>query len=379
MRVVRNFLPVGQGAFYWEQFNWRHSSEKVNVIYDCGTRTGEQYVKKEINKHFQKGEEIQAVFISHLDDDHINGIPHLLSHCKVKNIFFPLLTQEKKFYLSLECEITGKSRFLRWFIEEPEQAIKEYSLEKEIRIHEVPEWTNIDYQTDNLQADFEEDKNVTEEIFEECKTLGDLYKYWIFKPFNFKQDEKLLELLEKLQDVFGIPIDNKRIETIWKNGTDIDKNKIINAYREVGPLNPNSMTLFSGIKEYAMYQSESRARYYQCRICRIGMICDMRFKEAGCLYTGDYDTNTKENWNELKRAYKDVWWSIGCVQVPHHGSSKNYNSALTELDAFMIISAGKDNQYNHPTDSVLKDLVMSRREARVVTEEDETLVSLIIE
>lgn len=179
----------------------------------------------------------------------------------------------------------------------------------------------------------------------------------------------------------GKSIDNKRIEEIWRKGTDVDKKNIIKAYKEVGPLNSNSMTLFSGIKGHAMCECFNRCRNLRRRLCgKCGIyeICEMCLKEAGCLYTGDYDAGTKKKWNELSRAYEKYWSYIGCMQIPHHGSKKNYNPNITKLDAFMIISAGKKSQYNHPDDRVLKDLIMNGKKTHVVTEEEATIVRLLV-
>ena len=85
--MIRSFLPVGQGAFYCECFDLRNEY-RLNVIYDCGSATSVKFVEQAIKNNFTKGETIHAVFISHLDEDHINGIPYLLRYCRVEKIFF---------------------------------------------------------------------------------------------------------------------------------------------------------------------------------------------------------------------------------------------------------------------------------------------------
>ena len=42
--MLRSFLPVGQGAFYLEQFN--SNVDRVNVVYDCGSLTDVKIVQK---------------------------------------------------------------------------------------------------------------------------------------------------------------------------------------------------------------------------------------------------------------------------------------------------------------------------------------------
>ena len=65
--MIRSFLPVGQGAFYTEQFDCG-----VNVVYDCGSSTSRSAIEKQIACTFESREKIQAVFISHLHEDHIH-------------------------------------------------------------------------------------------------------------------------------------------------------------------------------------------------------------------------------------------------------------------------------------------------------------------
>lgn len=99
--MIRSFLPVGQGAFYLEQFK-EFDDRKINVIYDCGSLTSKKIVESEIKSNLYEGEEILFVFISHLDADHVNGLEFLLKYCNVKNIIFPLTSKQDRYLLSLK-------------------------------------------------------------------------------------------------------------------------------------------------------------------------------------------------------------------------------------------------------------------------------------
>lgn len=116
MKIVRSFLPVGQGAFYCEQFkNDSLHGETINVVYDCGSSTDVELVKKQIRATFNENEPIQAVFISHFHDEHINGLDFLLEYCDVKNIIFPFTSNEEKTILllyNLVNEINQEKDFL---------------------------------------------------------------------------------------------------------------------------------------------------------------------------------------------------------------------------------------------------------------------------
>ena len=72
-KIIRTFHPVGQGAFYSE----RH--ENFNVVYDCGTeypKRTDKGIKRTVETAFRKDEEIDILFISHFDFDHVGHIDY---------------------------------------------------------------------------------------------------------------------------------------------------------------------------------------------------------------------------------------------------------------------------------------------------------------
>ena len=94
MELTRIIHPVGQGGFYSETF--RNGSDEINIVYDCGGNSKssiesyiENYYPSKLNR------KIDAVFISHLHDDHINGLDYLLKKCNVKYLFLPQLTDDE--------------------------------------------------------------------------------------------------------------------------------------------------------------------------------------------------------------------------------------------------------------------------------------------
>lgn len=84
--MVQSFFAVGQGAFYCECFNGKYHN--INVVYDCGSSTSIGVVESAITVNFAEGEEIEALFISYMHKDHINGVPFLLKYCRVKKYIF---------------------------------------------------------------------------------------------------------------------------------------------------------------------------------------------------------------------------------------------------------------------------------------------------
>lgn len=378
--VIRSFLPVGQGAFYCEQFyEDDHKDRRVNVVYDCGSSTNVKLVETQIANMFYEGEHIQALFISHLHDDHINGIPFLLRYCQVEEIFFPLITPKNAIYIKLYNMMANETdSFSSSFAENPVSAIEELHLEYSPRLIQISE-DRQDHDSKSNSEIFDSaihdlpiidsGKDVSSEIFDqEMRVKNSDCGKWIFIPFNFTQVGRVKKLQETLNSAsyFGRNMNNADLTNIWKNGSDQDREKIMAAYKAVrGSLNTNSTTLYSGINlsDYNLHICKSLCinNYLRCK-------CDYDGWQVGCLYMGDYDASGKNKWKKLYESYKEYWKSIGCVQIPHHGSYHNYNKKLATLNAWCIISVGTQNMYRHPSSSVINDLLFNGRCLHLVTE-----------
>lgn len=381
--MIRSFLPVGQGAFYLEQF--KVVRERLNVIYDCGSLTDVELVQRQIRDNFERGETIQAVFISHLDDDHINGLPYLLKYCRVEKIFFPLIAEEQKVLMRLyylcKNNANAENAFFHQFILDPELAIQELHLDNQPELYRIDEHHPEDREKRLGNEEIlmpQSGENVVHRIFGKHNASEPILKQWEYIPFNFRQESRITELMEALHEEFEYEVKADDVQTLWTESAS-NKNKIKKAYRKVkGTFNTNSMTLFSGIQEgyiqQHLYMQTSKyfAYYYPPQFC------DVRATVNGCLYIGDYDASGAQKWNQLQNAYRRHWGYIGCIQVPHHGSRHNYNHDLAAFDAIYIISAGYSNPFRHPHASVLKDLMFEGNYPFIVNEHTGSAVYLNI-
>ena len=92
------FHPVGHGLFYSGTIH-NNENESFNFIYDIGSMNSETIINAVTNYTKQLTGDIDILFLSHLDKDHINGLQTLMSQKTVKSTILPFLIFENLVYL----------------------------------------------------------------------------------------------------------------------------------------------------------------------------------------------------------------------------------------------------------------------------------------
>ena len=361
MNMIRSFLPVGQGAFCTEQFK-----NGVNVVYDCGSQTGVEIVEEMIESTFDKGEEIYAVFISHLHSDHMNGLEFLLKYCRVRTLYLPYLTPQEILISTLIQNMTqgGCTQFAREFVVDCEGTLKRYCERNDFVLPEV-KYVLSQEDLNDLGPLIESSMQYLSPGTPVHVTVGTPERKWKYIPYNLKNTERNRKLIEGLKKI-GVEagdLDSIKRKMSTKSGMF----EIKKAYEKISRrLNTTSMVVYSGPASRG--QSVVRQRLvtnpffvWGCYEC-CGSI------HPGCLYMGDFDASEKSNFSSLDTFYSGYWDKIGVLQIPHHGSKHNFNVDLLSRGCFYIIFAGADNRYKHPHAKVLKEIVMNREPFAWVTE-----------
>ena len=392
--MIRKFLPVGQGAFYYEHFGECETStgKVINVVYDCGSSTDVKIVEQQIERNFSRKEKINALVISHLHEDHINGIPYLLRYCNVEKVYFPQIASENKELMKLYLKINKVDetayRFLTELLELGELGEEWEGIEDLPQFIPVPEYP-------------EESEQARIDVAGKIK-FPDSRIEWEYIPFNFRNEQRIQIVKEELEKE-GISLSD--ISNMDDEFFEQNKEKWKEIYKKVpGDFNTNSMTLFSGacdsrVVKYIACTEEDEyfERYWNqnlyCRCYYFKACCHKKpdseyysgwddfgclHKKSGCLFMGDYDASGKNKWKRLQEAYRSYWKYIGCVQVAHHGSTHNFNEKLLNINAEFVISAGIKNKYHHPHPSVVKKLVLHEKWPWIVTEDQESMLKLKI-
>ena len=297
--IERTFFSVGQALFCREKVN------KRTIIYDCGGQTM-SIVEKVINEEYPQGgtSVIDALFISHYDRDHINGVLCLLNRCKVNHLFLPMVSPLSRFFSFYGQRYTGQ---FRAFYSDPKAYIQ--FITEDTVVHYVGQ-TYVEQSNENERDSI----NVDELGFRDL--IGHIYILrfndnpdWVYVPFN----RKVMTQQEETQflSMIGLPEDASfdDILSMWRKKR-LSLKKVIKKMDviDITHIDDYSMTLYSG---------------------------SINSRNA-CLFLGDY--NAKRYYIELHNAYNYLWKNICVIQVPHHGSTNNYSCNLCQDNTLYVVS-----------------------------------------
>ncbi|MCP4610549.1 MAG: DNA internalization-related competence protein ComEC/Rec2 [Planctomycetes bacterium] len=112
--LIITFLDVGHGQAILARL-----PGKANVLFDAGSRSRSDIGSRVVNPFLDYNgiNKIDAIFISHNDTDHINGIPEVIEHCKVGCVY------TNNNFLG-RTELEGTEKYLSDYLIEKDQTIK---------------------------------------------------------------------------------------------------------------------------------------------------------------------------------------------------------------------------------------------------------------
>ncbi|MGH6554160.1 MBL fold metallo-hydrolase [Bacteroides hominis] len=347
-KLIRTFHPVGHGAFYTEKHVLE--DQTINIVYDCGSKTLEKHLPSIINNTFKKGEEIEFLFISHFDADHVNGIEYLKTYCKIKKVVIPLI-EDKDAVLIIKAINTSKigSNKLDTLIDSPEEYFPGSEI---IKVRGVNEENSNNRDSGNGRTIPSGHKIIL------------LENKWCFIPFNYNYTERVNLFKDKIKEkklIFN-KLDN--IDYIQ-----ISQKAIKSIYKEIkGKANGNSLVVFSG-GDYAV-----PATHYFSTDKKIVLEYD-RCSYISCIYLGDSSANKSDFYSQLKERLDKLTESIGIIQIAHHGAEGNFSPDILKLgtNPWAIISCGSTDKH-HPSVNVVKQIQENGSIPFMVTEKPTTEV-----
>lgn len=365
INVIREFHPVGQGAFYSETFvnrcRWP-GKNTFRMVFDCGNdlRHNNKDTKDSVDNYVEKKlrGEIDLLFISHFHEDHIRYLIKYKGSYKVKNVVIPSLKEEEKYLLLLGF------RF--------EVSDIDYDLYSQFIMspHQFFEGSFILFIGEGDNNNIQKNEIVTFNTYYKLRYVKKCFvcyfldnPIWQYIPYDFINSIDKLELYEEFLNYFekiGLK-ERKPIEYV----KDICNNKIegislkdlVLIYKKIpGDLNKLCIGVLS-----------LPVNHHNCHYV----------SDIGCLYTGDMPFKSEyiSKIQEIiikNKFYKGV--SINTVQIPHHGSGgKYFDESFFELDfQNAVMCFGSKNTYHHPSGDLLRTLALEGKKIRGITEHPRT-------
>jgi len=350
--IQRIFHPIGQGAFYSE----RH--KKFNIVYDCGNWKDTKLADKVVKQAFSEDDEVDVLFISHFDFDHVSKISTLKNHVKlIKNVVLPLLHQEEKILLSNVYRVLGGD--ILTMINNPQ----DYFGNETRLIFVSPSEGNGNVINENIEPQNINDLNINDNnrieiLGGQAISLSNDYD-WVFIPYNFEYKKRNLKLIKELRNE-GFDCNkltsnpNYALDEIIHDLrlTKKQGGKKINAIYDKlsGRINQNSMILYSGplrnqdYHKYCLQRNCYDWHYHKC--------CS--FDKVGCVYTGDTDLKVVN----IKTVLNYLWDKVGTIQIPHHGDINSFDNQVVSSGNYCCpISLGTNNSYGHPSTKVIGEIM----------------------
>lgn len=376
-KIIRTFHPVGQGAFYSE----RH--EQFNVVYDCGTEYKNRFdkgIEQTVKTAFSKDDEIDILFISHFDFDHVCKISALKSSVKnIKKVILPLLHENEKtllinFYQTLEDGLD----VIR-LVNDPEEFFGESTTIIQVKLSENNE-SPINENIESIEID---SINVDTKTIESGRRIKKAFKNyeWVYIPYNYDYKNRNSDLETELIKA-GFDVSKMKNDTTYSLSMAINKRKNLrNIYDSLtGKINQNSMVVYSG--KINLCKDKFRIYNLFLNVCCMDNYFHHKFwrkyfyeSKVSCIYTGDTDLNIVK----IKSIFGKFWDSVGIVQIPHHGDIKSFDTDILDIQKFCPISVGKNNTYGHPSDKVIIDILSQDSCPILVTEDKNSIFIQVIE
>lgn len=380
MSFIRTFHPIGQGAFYTEQHH--DGPETLTVVYDCGSLTAPRdgFLRK-VATALPPKSVIDLLFISHFHADHINGLDELKRKYTIRTVVLPELTEEARVLVKLEnyLKYDGFSSVL---VDDPQAYFSRKTLIIQIApVGDHDSKVGVTGENDNgpfidVPAERDEAPSVPNSaVIRTSRRMQTVASgtpirlnrkatpFWEYVPFNYEIPARrtaFLDMLTKLK------IEVSLLSSLEK--VIARKKALSKAYHSLdGDLNENSLVVYSGAL------GQDRGLLHKSLTCT----CWHPYyysKKEGCLYLGDTDLTLPSIVGDLQQRLLKRWPKIQTIQVPHHGSIKNFNTLIVEPDVQAVISYGTDNKYGHPSAHVLGSLHRLSANPLLVTEQLETIV-----
>ena len=369
-RVIRTIHPVGQGAFYSEQFYDASGNLLRTIVYDCGSYP-KSFVNTEVCSFFSPRDVIDVLFLSHLDYDHISGLEELKQICDIDTVVLPLLNSVDKMYLL--CQ--GIDKLL---ITDPQKYFN--SSRVLFVLPSVNDENN--HEAEQLQNTEVKYESLDNQLLSGTRIIMPFDISWVYIPFNFEslaRRQLFFPLLKTIDGLKTIDLDDAgQVDKVIKEADSHLLEVLKKIFKEnlKDGSNRVSMLVYSGPLHvgYNIFDQLDTTLLKDTFLNG-----QLKANAVAALYMGDTDLNDPDLLDRLKSELNGLDKNIGTVQLPHHGSRKNFTKDLFQIGTdkgkrLYFASFGTGNRYGHPSYHVISEVLMSGHVFVAVTEKRDSVI-----
>jgi len=410
--VARTQHAVGQGGFHSA---WVCTGRRaVAYVYDCGAegRTGRQRLDDEIDRFTRpfhgpasSWAEFGALFVSHFDRDHTNGIPSLVQACTPRRVFLPYLAPAERLALLVDASATGMSEGwhtdlvrdpVAWFrtrgvdgvyvvhpdpgigVEEPEGERPPERREEDLPDLDTRKMRRARAPDGSPQQQGE--RHVTDASPIPITTTTESQRAtWYLILHCSRSDPKIGRFGRRVETFFRgrgatteqVLSDSGRLSDVLANRKDL--RALARIYRDVwnrsGEKNNTSMSLYSGPDRDTRGVTWAVGAPWRhmwhphlhpllddwAHLVHLAWPGHAEVGRAGWLCTGDAPLGRARFRAEFLRHYAAVSGRVGTLILPHHGSRYSFDpKILDSLNPWRVVAAaGRQNRHGHPHERVV--------------------------
>lgn len=334
--------PVGRGGLFSGYVDTGYRS--LRWIYDCGSFNRQNELISEISRVRYSGD-VDILFISHLDNDHVSGIDELLQQFNnvgrpIRTVMLPYLDHDISLGIMAKSGANSplSSVFIQmnqntreWFIsrgvkriiyvdsnddEDFVRSIDEFEEGDDSQVQEIRLGRSIfafDQEiSDDIDFPTEFDTDVSVVISGKSSKNS-----FVLIPYTYRPKSHLFEKFkDELKKVFG----SATFETITSAAKeDAGRKKLRRCYDKIWKThNLVSMSLYCG----PVFKSASKS------LALCGDDFHQMTDHGGWMLTGDSNLSGKDRFDKFLRYYSHYIPNVSIFMLPHHGSCGSYHAAI---------------------------------------------------
>lgn len=428
VNVSRQQYGVGQGCFHVQELVFEDVTKTspmltYRFIYDCGASIFQK--EKTLDwciHHATAGStplDIDAVYLSHFEADHVNGLKKLCQSATVRRIYAPHITVDQVLHIIAQQLADG----VRWTTEYRDFVSTVLAVARGEDIYGVPvtlitsvgsppeqnsEGSTGEIDTTTIEVVSSQERSVPHSMPIRFLLSGSVgtsqskFDKWELVHWCYAAESTLTAaILEKIKNVTGystkgMPGLRAKAKAahvaqtlVWfqKNHKEIARAyraamKSFNSERKKKsppkpeiPDNHNvaSLCLYSGPTGNTQVEHYSHSSSYAVDLYPFPLWERRRWKNMSWIATGDAMLGQLDIWDSFKKHFgKDRIKGCATVLIPHHGAdaktSQNFTPELIGCGQNCVISAGAKNPYHHPHRNVVSAILDACSSVHLVTE-----------